>query len=667
MSTESTSLYRRHRPGSFDEVVGQAHVVRTLRNAVEQNKVNHAYLFVGSRGTGKTSMAKILARSLNCERGGPTVTPCGECESCVTIASGTSMDVIEMDAASNRSVDDVRDLRERVAYAPSGGRWKVYILDEAHMLTKEAWNAFLKTLEEPPPRTVFVLATTESHKVMATIADRCQRFDFQRPSLEQISEVLNRVAVSESIEIDDGAVAMIARSAQGSFRDALGTLDQMVAFGGNQVSLDEVLEMLGAADADLLFEAVDAVAVSDPKAVLLGVEKMARSGRDPSQFARDLLAHLRHLLVTQTTGEVPTTFVVTATDMARIQQQASTVGAASLVRTIDELAAALSAVRDGDDARMAVEIALLKAARPDLDPSTEGLLRRIEKLEAQLAAGGPPPRPIAPPPGPPVRPSEPTPSTPHPSRPEPQAQAPEPAPEPQAPEPSAAQPVAAQPERPEPSAAQPTAVQPATPEPTPAQPPAAQPDALEPSSPQADAPSAGDAVGGTSPEEASATGRGGGSPAAAGPAAGAPPSTEPAGAPPAEPSASLHHLDQVTHIWPSVLDKLAEKAPALAATFEGARPVAFEEEGLTIGFPPDQPFNKRKAESPDRRDALIEAFRAVTGEGVAPRYVLLEEGEAAAAEAAAPPPDTPAPGSEKIDEDELLQRLKSEFDAEEVS
>jgi DNA polymerase-3 subunit gamma/tau len=531
-------------------------------------------------------MAKILARSLNCERGGPTVTPCGECESCLTIAAGTSVDVIEMDAASNRSVDDVRDLRERVAYAPAGGHWKVYILDEAHMLTKEAWNAFLKTLEEPPPNTVFVLATTESHKVMATIADRCQRFDFQRPSLEQISEVLNRVAAAESIEVDEGALAMVARSAQGSFRDALGTLDQLVAFGGSHVELNDVLEMLGAADAELLFEAVDAVVAEDPKGVLLGVEKMARSGRDPSQFARDLLAHLRHLLIAQTTGEVPTSFVVTATDTARMQAQAQAIGAATLVRTIDELANALTAVREGDDARMAVEIALLKAARPDLDPDTAGLLRRIERLESQLTgsapaagpvtAGDPPPLPVAKASSGEVPPTVP-----------PAAEAPS----------SSEDPPPAEEEEAE------------------AAPPAGGDD--EPSTP----------VGGEGSSE-----------------------TGPAGQ-------SDLSLEEIQRVWPAVLHKLAETAPALAATLEGARPVSFGEDGLEVGFSPDMTFNKKKADSPERRDTVAAAFAAVAGVGLRPVYVVLD-GEA--------PPDTPAPGSEEINEEELLERLKSEFDAEEV-
>jgi DNA polymerase III subunit gamma/tau len=384
---ESASLYRRHRPQSFGEVVGQEHIVRTLSNAVERGRVHHAYLFVGSRGTGKTSMAKILARSLNCVDG-PTLTPCGECESCMTIAAGTSLDVIEMDAASNRSVDDIRELRERVGFAPAAGRWKVYILDEAHMLTKEAWNAFLKTLEEPPPNTAFVLATTEPQKVMATIVDRCQRFDFQRPSLEQIAEVVRRVAKAEGIEIEDGAVTLIARSATGSFRDALSTLDQLVAFGGDQVTTDEVVELLGAADAELLFDTTDALASGDARAALEAVERLSRSGRDPGQFARDLIAHLRQLLVARATGEVPESFTVTVAQPERLAGQAQAIDDAKLVGAIDALSAAVAAMREGDDPRLTLEVALLKVATPSLDSSREALLRRIESLESQLTGGG---------------------------------------------------------------------------------------------------------------------------------------------------------------------------------------------------------------------------------------------------------------------------------------
>jgi DNA polymerase III subunit gamma/tau len=640
--TESTSLYRRHRPGSFDEVVGQQHVVRTLRNAVEQDKVHHAYLFVGSRGTGKTSMAKILARSLNCERGGPTVTPCGECESCVTIAAGTSIDVIEMDAASNRSVDDVRDLRERVAYAPAGGHWKVYILDEAHMLTKEAWNAFLKTLEEPPPKTVFVLATTESHKVMATIADRCQRFDFQRPSLEQISEVLNRVAATESIEVDEGAVAMIARSASGSFRDALGTLDQLVAFGGDHVELSSVLEMLGAADAELLFDAVDAVVAEDPKAVLLGVERMARSGRDPSQFARDLLAHLRFLLVTQTTGEVPTSFVVTATDSARLQAQAATVGAATLVRTIDELATALTAVREGDDARMAVEIALLKAARPDLDPSTEGLLRRIERLENQQTGGGRPAGPAEGSGGPAggggasvLGPPDPSPPAGDPSPAEAAVPAESKVPEPPGPAEEPQVPESAESFQGSEPSEQPQAPEPVEPDPV-------APIEPTPSSEEDSSPAGGAGAGVPRGAEDAQH------PSTVGDAA----ATGPAG------------LDGLRQLWPAVLDQLAKNAPALAAFFEDARPVGFDagDAVVEISFPAGATFNKRKAEVPEQRQRVAEALKAVTGQSLKPSYVLLA-GDA-------PAPDVPVEdGGENqgFDEKELLERLKSEFDAEEVS
>jgi len=559
-----TSLYRRHRPQAFDEVVGQEHVVRTLRNAVEQDRVHHAYLFVGSRGTGKTSMAKILAKCLNCERGGPTIQPCGECESCRAIAAGTSLDVIEMDAASNRSVDDIRDLRERVGYVPAAGRWKVYIIDEAHMLTREAWNAFLKTLEEPPPNTVFVLATTEAHKVMPTIVDRCQRFDFQRPSARQITEVLERVASSEEIEVEAGATSAIVRSANGSFRDALGTLDQLVSYGGSPVKTDDVLAVLGVADAELLYAASDAIADANGKAALETVERLARSGRDSSQFIRDLVAHLRQLVVIRTAGTVPDAFAVTPSEDQRLREQADRIGDVAAVRAIDELAAAQSAIREwGDDPRAALELALLKSARPDVDPSREALAQRIERLERGMSG-----------------------------------------------------PVAVTDEREASRSAPAEAPEPAAGES------GSEPDAERP---QADA-------GGGAAIKAEATN--------------------------VAATAEAIDLERVSGLWPAVLDQVRQSgSELLSAVFAAARPLAVDAERavLEVGFPPSAAFNKRKAEAEGNRERLTEAVRTIVGESLRPVYVLLDGEDEEAVNGA----------ESAMSEEELIERIKTEFDAEE--
>ncbi len=401
MST-GPSLYRRHRPRTFADVVGQEHVVRTLQNAVEQDKVHHAYLFVGSRGTGKTSMAKILAACLNCVHA-PTTSPCGTCDSCVAIANATSLDVIEMDAASNNSVDDIRDLRERVAYAPVSGRHKVYILDEAHMLSPQAWNAFLKTLEEPPPRTIFVLATTEAQKVLPTVVDRCHRFDFGRPSVEQVTTVLERVAASEKIEVERGALALIARHATGSFRDALGTLEQLVTYaGGRTIEPGDVLAVLGVADAEQLFEAVDSIVARDPARALRAAASLAESGRDAGQLLRDLEVHGRELLAVQVLGDVPPELQVTPERDIRLAEQASALSATDAARLLDLVSAALEATANGAQARIQLELVLVKAAAPEVDPSMAALLARIERLERDPRPGGlraaqaPVPQPVAP-------------------------------------------------------------------------------------------------------------------------------------------------------------------------------------------------------------------------------------------------------------------------------
>ena len=382
-----TALYRKFRPDEFEDVKGQDAIVRTLKNQINADRIGHAYLFCGTRGTGKTTVAKIFAKAVNCEH--PVDgSPCGECAMCRSIAAGTSMNVIEIDAASNNGVDNIREIREEVTYRPTEGKYKVYIIDEVHMLSIGAFNALLKTLEEPPEYVIFILATTEAHKIPITILSRCQRYDFKRISIETIAARLRELIDKEGWDVEDKAVRYIAKMADGSMRDSLSLLDQCAAFYMNEtLTYDHVLEVLGAVDTEVFSRLLRQLLAMDVHQVIETVDELVMQGRELSQLAADFTRYLRNLLLVKSSDDMEDVLDVSSENLALLKEEAQMIDSDTLIRYIRIFSDLTNQLKYATQKRVLLEVTLIKLCRPAMDQNKDALLDRIRAIEKQLEDG----------------------------------------------------------------------------------------------------------------------------------------------------------------------------------------------------------------------------------------------------------------------------------------
>ena len=382
-----TALYRKFRPCRFEDVKGQEHIVTTLQNQIKADRIGHAYLFCGTRGTGKTSIAKIFARAVNCEN--PVEgSPCGECASCKAIAAGVSMNVIEIDAASNNGVDNIREIVDEVSYSPAEGRFKVYIIDEVHMLSIGAFNALLKTLEEPPSYVIFILATTEVHKIPITILSRCQRYDFRRISIETIAERLRELMEKEQVQVEEKALRYIAKTADGSMRDALSLLDQCIAFHfGQELTYDKALDVLGAVDTEVFSRLLRHVIGREVNGCIGLLEEIVMQGRELSQFVTDFTWYLRNLLLLQSSDDIEDIIDVSSDNLVRLKEEAGMLETETLMRYIRIFSELSGQIKYAPQKRILIEIALIKLCRPDMERDIGSVAERVRVIEEQLENG----------------------------------------------------------------------------------------------------------------------------------------------------------------------------------------------------------------------------------------------------------------------------------------